>query len=90
MKYSEAFTDYEKMLHEGILNGFIRNDFQLLYEYLYKRKGVSFANSFMMKSKREKKRYCADLVLVYIDSEALHQKATKYITKYDKRQKKLK
>ena len=86
MKYEELFTDYEKMLHQGILDGFCNSNFQTLYEYFYKRKGVSYANAWMMQSKIEKKKSCAELLLTYIEGhEALKDKAKKYINKVERR-----
>lgn len=86
MKYEECFTDYEKMLHQGILDGFCNNQFQMLYEYLYKRKGAQFANDWMMRKKASKKRFCAEMLLLYIEGNTkLKEKAQKYINKCNKR-----
>lgn len=91
MRYEETFIDWEKMFDRGILEGFVSNNFQTLYEYLYKRKGVEYANTWALQSKRDKKKYCAELITKYIkDNDGVVLKAQKYLTKCLKRDKKLK
>lgn len=86
MKYEELYTDYEKMLREGMLRGFLKNNFSTLYEYLYKRVGIEAANAWMLQNKKEKKLYCAKLIIEYIyDNESLCQSAQKFINKVEGR-----
>ena len=82
-RYETTFTDYEKMLTQGALNGFLRKNFQTIYEYLYKRVGVDFANNWMMQHKNMKKKYCAEIIIRYADSynEAIVNKARNYVCK---------
>lgn len=86
MTYEETFTDYEKMLREGALQGFLYKKFQTIYEYLYKRIGVDSANTWMLQNKQQKQIYCAKLILHYKEnySEPILSKANKFLLKYDK------
>lgn len=88
-RYEQTFTDFEKMLTQGALNGFMYKNFSTIYEYLYKRVGVDFANNWMMQDKNMKKKYCAEVIIRYADSynEATVLKARKFISKlnYSKR-----
>lgn len=86
MEYKDLFTDFEKMLERGMLEGFVSSKYQTLYEYLYKRKGVDFANAWMLQDKEEKKRYCANLIKEYMPSNTqLISKCDKFLQKYDKK-----
>lgn len=84
MNYEHTFTDWDKMLKEGLLQGFLSNKYQTIYEYLYKRVGIDYANTWMMQGKNEKKRYCAEMILKYIDDEVVKEKAIKYLRKVRK------
>lgn len=88
-RYETNFVDYEKMLIQGALSGFLHKNFQTIYEYLYKRVGVDFANNWMMQDKNMKKKYCAEIIIRYADSynEAIVTKARSYVMKltYQKR-----
>jgi hypothetical protein len=86
MTYEETFTDYEKMLKEGALQGFLYKKFQTIYEYLYKKVGVDSANTWMLQDKQTKQIYCAKLILHYKEnySDVILTKVTKFLSKYDK------
>ncbi len=90
MQYEDYFTNYEKRLNEAMLNGFLNNNFQPLYEYMYKTLGQVKANQWMMKSKRDKKLTCAKMICDYISPSEANMdkvilKAQKYIQKCSKR-----
>ena len=87
MDYEDYFTDYEKRLKDAILDGFLNNNFQPLYEYMYKSKGRDYANSWMLLGKKQKKLTCAELIVSTFSPTELNmpkviQKAQKYIEKF--------
>lgn len=82
MKYSEAFTDWEKRREEAGWEGFKYKKFSSMYYYLQQRASTRVAESFNSLTKRQKRLFCARVVYFHHSNTEMQEKAKKYLDKH--------